>query len=164
MRYRKGVDMAGRFLTLVLALAIGATPIAREVCEIACAEPASASSSPHVHHGAAHAMADHEMGQRDESMQPTPGHHHNAGVAVEQASTAAASCCTLTASVMPECGKTDLALTAAQATWKLSLATPTLVLRTMDADGPVGPVAPVLNHARFVRTPIPLSLRTPLRV
>lgn len=166
--------MVRQLIPLVLAVVIGATPIAHEICEMSCAEPATASSS-HAHHGTSgsmpkhempgHDRARHQMGSPEVGNEPAPGHNHGGGSSAVAHSASAASCCRLTVSAaLPCCGHADQSRAVSAAAAKVALDPPAIAPRVLDGTDLIGVVA-VVTTIRFVApAPIPLSLRTPLRV
>lgn len=137
--------MAHRLISLVLVAFIGVTPIAREICELSCAE--HHNSSGHAHHDEGQSMTGHHH----------MSHHEMAGEAVPSSQvilSAAAHGCRHDTEAQP------VSMTA-----KLEIAAPALLPRLIDSAAAVpsmaAPHTPVLVAAL---TPVPIALRRPLRI
>ena len=157
-------SMFHRLLSLVVVAVIGATPVARGLCYASCAEHPdhSGASAPatHADHVAGHATAAnatvaHETAAHETAHSvPPPAHIQPA----------AAPCCT------PAFSATHRTCVH-RADWQV--ASPPVAKPVVDPPAlltaPVGfdvltVAAPPAARDPLARTPIPLSLRTPLRV
>jgi hypothetical protein len=140
--------MPHRLLSLVLAALIGATPVAREICDLSCAAlHAGSSSSAHTNHHQGPSTTGHEM----------PHHGVEAPAADSSAQwsvSPAAHGCRHEAESQP-----------ASLAAKVEIPAPTVAPHA--ADLVVGPVSAAVfsTPARVAGlTPVPIALRTPLRV
>jgi hypothetical protein len=133
----------------VLAALIGATPLAREICEFSCAQHHTGSTtSEQAHHEHGSSMTDHEMSH----------HEMETSDAVESSFHASLSSgihgCTHKVESQP------VSITA-----KLEIGAPALAFHAVD---PVPSLLAAHTFAVPLRvaglTPIPIALRTPLRV
>jgi hypothetical protein len=168
--------MRHRLVALLLVTIVGATPLARELCSVSCAEhhPASASSPPHAHHGShgsGQAMATHEEpGHR--SAQQAPGHPaqapgvHASGMASPHAAhTTSMACCDSALSIgQQSCAHGTDSQAAAPAATASMVDAPAVVAVLVEPPGLSDGVALSTPADSPRRTPTPHSLRTPLRV
>ena len=168
--------MVRQLTPLVLVVVMGASPVAHELCAIWCAE---AASTRQAHHGSSDSMSEHlmpgqmthhemavgnEKGNTEIGTEAAPRHHHDTGVIAVGHSASAGSCCGLTASAAPPCcGNANESLTVSSAAAKIALDPPAITPSAPDVTDPGGVPATVAT-TRVVLPPIPLVLRTPLRV
>jgi hypothetical protein len=165
--------MRHRLIALLLATVVGATPLARELCSASCAEHHDASTSAaHAHHLSSDATAQrvthgHEVPAHQATGHGTPGHEMRGdGVAFSGAPHAAAmACCDSAKSIGQQtCAHgTDGQTAAASATTSL-VDTPAVVAAVVAPPGIFDPTISLTSIHPISRTPVPLSLRTPLRV
>ena len=153
-------------IPLVLIAIIGATPMVREFCRIACNGAPSGTSS-HAHHAEAampeHEMAGHDMGGSDSSAPAFRYHEHRAVGPAGTPEHSLAKCCA--PALVPRrdcCDDADPRVTST-VTAKQLVAAPALVSQV------IASVARVETGIRepfeiSARPPVPLTLRTPLRV
>jgi hypothetical protein len=136
--------MTQRIISLVLAAFIGAAPVAREICAFSCAGHHGSSATRH--HDDDHPMAGHHMS-------------HD-----EMADAAASSAPVSLASSEHAC-KHDGESQPAAFTTKVEIAAPAVLPHLID---PGAAVLSIAAQTRPVRagalTPVPIALRTPLRV
>src|SRR5262245_25795935 len=95
--------MPRQVMALVVVLVVGATPIAREVCLVACAGHPT-GSTPHAHHSGAPQPAEHAVTSEHE-MARQPSHHHADEATV---SSAGSGCWMPSVATDPECCKPAL--------------------------------------------------------
>jgi hypothetical protein len=136
--------MPYRVISLVLAAFIGVTPFAREVCAFSCAGHHGSSAT--THHDEHHAMAAHHMSH-------------------DEMADAAASAPPVSLSSSEHPCKHDGESQPAAFTAKVELAAPALLPH------PIEPAAAILSIAALrapvgvgALAPVPIALRTPLRV
>ena len=173
--------MLRRVITLALAVLVGATPIARELCVVSCAAPPTAAAIPSAHgqHGGAHAMAGHDMPGHEMPGHEMPGDDvrgQDAAIHATSASRAqvpaaagsderAMACCTPGVAIgSSDCAPGGEWQAASAPTAKLALDAPAVLPRV---DGVADPPGRALSSARVAlaaHSPVPLALRTPLRV
>lgn len=131
--------MLHRLVPLALAVVVGATPIAREICQATCAVHQPASTFSHEHHGSGHTPS---------------GYGHRTAM----------PCCELSVSAGAHgCMHEGDALAASTPAVKISINIPAVVPQVVEAADPGGPTSLIYLDSRS-RPPILLSLRTPLRV
>jgi hypothetical protein len=158
--------MLQRLMPLVLALVVGASPIARELCVAACAEPATASAgSRQAHHGAGHSMADHEMPAhhaKAADVPPTPGIEMSASRSSDERDM---EICRSGPSIgsSAACHHGGEWQPAAALTAKPALSAPAAPRHVANADPP-GLASSASRGGSFARPPVSLALHTPLRV
>ena len=158
--------MARRFVPLMLAVIVGMSPTAHVLCGVLCAQlAASPSAATHGHHRSAHSAAGpeapaHHIHRRHSHTTPdaeTPA----AGRSDEPAMT----CRTLSLSEAATRCIHDGGLQAASAPGtKLVVDPPDALPQVVEGVGPPGSAPAILRVASVARPPIPLALRTPLRV
>jgi hypothetical protein len=159
--------MARRLLPFTLALVIGATPIASELCMVFCAEsPAASAPSEHAHHGSGHSMAGHEM-PADEMDGDQSQTTHHANMAIEPRSDDQPVVCgtpSFSIGSSSAClhGGEEQAVSAPAE--KLALDAPVALPHVAEAVGPPGVTTWLVRATSVTIPPIPLELRTPLRV
>src|SRR5687768_17025958 len=158
--------MVRRFVPLMLAVIVGISPTARELCVVLCAQPAaSASAATHEHHGSGHSVAVSEA----------PAHHihgrHSHATPGAETSIAGRSdepampCCTLSLSeASTRCIHDGESQAVSALITKQVLDSPVALLHVVGGVGPAGSATAILRVASVARSPIPLALRTPLRV
>jgi len=143
--------MAHRLIALVLAALVGTTPVARELCDLSCAD---------AHHNGG--VGKHHAGSTgDHAGSTASGHaHHHTDASATSASSlspsmsAAVRTCTHEAESLP-----------ASITAKLEVSAPPFVFHGVDPVGGVVSTAAFSTHVPIAGlTPVPIALRTPLRV
>jgi hypothetical protein len=148
--------MLQRLFTLVLAVIVGATPIAGEMCRAFCAAHRAASTSSHPHHDEGHAISlgGQTLGSDHHLPRHSIGVPDRSGIPSGELSVrAAAHGCSYGA---------ELQAVSAPATKVLK--TSAVVPRV------VGPVSPAVADVPFGAGngrppgPIPIARRTPLRI
>ena len=162
--------MSRRLLPLLLAVIVGATPIAREICLMSCAETSAVPAfSAHAHHGTGHSMAGHEMsghdmGAPDAARQPgtllrtrmAPGAQHVSAPSCASSASSGVSHCLLAA-------EWQAAQAQALGT-KLVIAAPAFVAHHDEPPGWLTTGALFASRSTSAPASVPLALRTPLRV
>ena len=158
--------MLRSLVPLVLIAIIGASPMVREFCRIACNGAPSGTSS-HAHHAEAavpeHEMAAHDMGGTDSSAPAVSHHEHGAAGPAGTSEHSFAECCVPALGPRRDCcDDADPRLTSTVAAKQL-VAPPALVPPVIARVARVDTVirSPFETSAR---PPVPLTLRTPLRV
>jgi hypothetical protein len=135
-------------VSLVLVALIGATPIVREVCRVVCAEPAAES---HAHHAAEPAASGGATSHHHHGT-PTAGEpRRDAGHAVSSVSSPRDCCDGIAPPII------------ATAVTKLAMVPPAALPHVAAAVAYVQDAPPVTVETT-IRPPVPLALRTPLRV
>lgn len=163
--------MLHRLIPLVLAVVVGVTPIVGEICQLSCAE-AEASSSSQSHHGAGssssahHQMPEHERGRPEASGgQPIAAHDHDGDESAPEHPRGTAGACGLSLSAVPHrCGHQGKWQAASAPAAKIMIAAPVVVPEFAAAADLVANEAPFASIGSLAPVPIPLALRTPLRV
>ena len=158
--------MVRRLTPLMLAVVVGLSPTAHELCVVVCAQPAaSASAATHEHHGSG----------RSASVPEAPAHHIHGGHshATAHAETplagrsdeSAMPCCRLSLSTASTRCIHDGELQAASSPLtKLALDAPAALPQAVEGAGPADSGTAHLRVSSAASPPIPLALRTPLRV
>jgi hypothetical protein len=159
--------MARRLVPLLLAVIVSISPIARELCGGFCAEPSpeSAASPMHDHHGSGHATAEHDMGSH--AAEAAKAHSASDTPASLHAKSQGRACCTPTLATVAvsHCNHDGEWQIVSTPGTKLALEAPQAVPCVVSDVGPPGAAA---SRSRLIAitpgSPIPLDLRTPLRV
>ena len=158
--------MRRKFISLLVAVLIGALPVAHEICLAGCS--GKAASTAHSHHhdsagrgaqGPEHQMAGHAMDQSPIGM---TGHHHGPAAVGEM--TPAAPCCA-SVSVAPRCCRSGDDSTPLVSTVKRVLDPPqTAVAQVIAILGPAAGDHPVSFVNTVIHPRVSLARLTPLRI
>lgn len=143
--------MIHRMLPCVLALVLGATPVARMICDVSCSAPGHASTAAgHEHHGAAHSASTTHATHMHESSE-------------SESSTVMGASLSATASPLRHgCERADE--WRATAAPKQVLTAPAVVAQSHDAPPCPEAAARRATVTALFHPAIPLPLRTPLRI
>jgi hypothetical protein len=156
--------MLRQLCTLLVAVMVGMTPVAHELCLAACAG-GSTTSPGHGHHDLA--TANHGIASSDEGSGGTgvlPATHHHAAAAAATSRFAAtdsgqrslhANCC-----VTSLRGSARVSVVKARA----QIDPPATDALVLDVAAPAAVAALSSSHGAITPSPVPLSLRRPLRV
>jgi len=158
--------MLQRWMPIFLVVVVGAAPIAREICEISCAEHPTSASAVQAHDHS-QAMAGHEMANGAMSIPETgasqpnagdtrfSGHSHHEGE----------SSCNLSLSHGAQaCGHDHESQAESAPSVPLPLNVPAVVAYVQSLALPNPERAPLADGTDRPRASIPIALRTPLRV
>ena len=158
--------MSRRFVPLMLAAIVGLSPMARELCALLCAESLAASPSTHTHRGSEHSKPAHDespdhMGGHTHASIPPTGHSMAAlseghGVAGRRSAPFITS-----PSACNHLGEWPAAFTSVT---KQALDPPLAFPQVVEGIAPPRSVTWRPWVASDLSPPIPLALRTPLRV
>jgi hypothetical protein len=158
--------MLRQVVPLVLIAIIGAAPMVREVCRSACSGAPSSTSS-HAHHGDA-AMPEHEMSGHDIAAAEPPAmasrhHDHAEARPAIHPEHPRADCCAPVIGPRRNCCDDDNPRLTSTVTAKQLVAPPALMPQVIASATRTDTVirSPFETSAR---PPVPLALRTPLRV
>ena len=152
LAYRK--PMLRAVLPVLLALTVGGTPIAREICLVVCAEQPSLPSA-HTHHAmgahAAHAAA-------------IPARHHHAESDALEASARGTGSAPGISAMPACCERVNEPQPAGIAAAKIAIEASVAIMGTAEISRP--PDAGAGNRPISITPspPVPLALRTPLRI
>jgi hypothetical protein len=159
--------MTRRLIPLVLAVVIGASPIARELCAASCVEePTASAPSPHAHHGSSHSLAGDEMPSQHmhgSQSQTTPGARTARSGGSDEQSLAGCSLSQFIGSASGCLHDGEWQAASAPAA-KLVLEAPAVLAKALEAPGPPGTVTSSARVGSVPGPPIPLAHGTPLRV
>jgi hypothetical protein len=161
--------MFRRLFPLLLAMIVGVTPAAREICLMSCGETDTVpAASAHSHHGAGHSMAGHDMSGHDigaPDAAPSSAPRHT-GLAVGHQHVATPLCEPSVSSGPSPClhaVEWQGAQAQALAT-KLVIAAPAFVAHLDEIPFRLTTGVLFASRSTSARASVPLALRTPLRV
>lgn len=163
-------SMARPVVSFMLAVMVGISPMARELCAVLCAESLTASGSTHDHHGSEHSTPARDTSRHHMSAHHTDGHSQTP-LAGRKSIAARSDGQRLPCRMLgPSIGSPSACIHLGE--WQVS-STP-VVKQALDPPVPlppvvegVGPPDPVTSRpwvASAASPPIPLARRTPLRV
>ena len=160
-------QMLGRLIPLVLAMVLAITPMARAICEWSCADGIhGASSTASAHHAHSPPTPDHTVAdsqpQHSADSHPIAAHDHPRRDGRVSASDG--SCCQVAISVVPLCCTHADSHAVSIAAAKIALEPPAITPAAFDLSDLLAFSVSTARVSPVARPPVPLSLRTPLRV
>jgi hypothetical protein len=159
--------MLGRLIPLVLAMVLAITPMARAICEWSCADgmhgSASTASAHHLHSAPTpdHTVADSQP-QHSADSHPIAAHDHPRRD--DRVGSSDGSCCGVAISVVPLCCTHADSHEVSIAAAKIALEPPAITPAAFDVSDLLAFGVSTALVSPVARPPVPLSLRTPLRV
>jgi hypothetical protein len=159
--------MLGRLIPLVLAIVLAITPMARAICEWSCTDGMHGSattanghhtpSAPTPDHTVADNQPQHSADSRPIAAQDHPRHDDGANTSDE-------SCCQVALSVVPLCCAHADSHAVSIAAAKIALEPPAITPAAFDVKDHLAFSVSMARVSPVARPPVPLPLRTPLRV
>ena len=158
--------MVRRFVPLMLAVIVGISPTVRELCVVLCAQGGgSPSATTHRHDGSAHSVAEpeaaaHHIHSRHSHATPDA----EASIAGRSDESAMPYCTLSLSEASTRCIHDGESQAVSALITKQVLDPPVALPHVVGGVGPAGSATAILRVASVARSPIPLALRTPLRV